>query len=116
MASKKQVQDPLADFAVPAKDEASSSKAQPGTAPAPTEDLGATPAPAVPVEEPKVIAPPVPPAKGRYKVTEAIRVPFGIQFISLAPGDVISDGLYGAGSVVRLKEAGVKMEEIAEEK
>ena len=113
MASKKQVQDPLADFAVPAADPAPVSK-QPSTIPAP-EDPGATPAPAVPEEEPKVIVPPVAAAKGRWKVTEAIRVPFGIQFISLAPGDIISDGLYGAGSVARLKDAGVKMEEIVEE-
>lgn len=106
---KKQVRDPLEE-AIVGGETAPVPPASP-TMPSMADPFAPTKAP----EEPKQIAAPPPVAKAAtsYKVLEQIRIPwFKGQFITLNPGDVVNDSLYGSGGVARLKDSGVKLEEV----
>jgi hypothetical protein len=67
-------------------------------------------------EEPQLPPPPkgteAPASAGEFRVTARIQVSWGGQFIRLNPGDIVSEKLYGAGAVEKLRNAGVALEPV----
>ncbi len=104
MSKKSEFRDPLEA----AKIQAPESPPQPSQV-APT--LAPPPKAAPQLEEPVLPPPGPPPAPPEvYKVVGRHTISWSGQFIKLNPGDLISERLYGAGAIQRMRDAGVALE------
>ena len=61
---------------------------------------------------PKLPDAPPPPRPPQYKVVRQITLSWGGQFITLREGSVVSEASHGPGSVDKMREAGVALEEV----
>jgi hypothetical protein len=103
MAAKKVSADPLDAMKL----------VEPEVPPAPSTKPEPAPQAAPPPEPPTL---PGPDALGKappsFQVQRKITVSWGGTFITLNPGDVVSEASYGPGSVERLRNAGVALEPV----